>query len=94
MRVARRLRETVIEATDARTRDVDQQAIENLAAVFIGIETLVNKMAQEAARLRNAQRVSPLRASHRGRIVFEIRDEVAYSRQAQSNHYWIFDYVY
>src|SRR5207244_6235635 len=58
------------------------------------IETLVNKMAQEATRLRNAQRVSPLRVDHRGRVVFEIRDKISHARQAQSNHYWIFDYVY
>ena len=49
--VARRLGKAVIEAAAASAGDVRKNAVDGDAAFFVGIETLIEKMAEEAAVL-------------------------------------------
>ena len=60
LRVARRLRETIVEAAAARSGDVREDAVERDPAIFVGVESLVEKVAQEASVLRNAFAVDAL----------------------------------
>src|SRR6266436_5341974 len=52
--VAGGLSEAMIEAAAASAGDVGENAVDGDAAFFVGIETLIQKMAEEAAVLRNA----------------------------------------
>ena len=59
-----------------------EDAVERDASFFVGIETLVEKVAQEAAVLRNAFAVDTLRRSNSIRRVLGVRGEVADGREA------------
>ena len=54
LRVARRLGEAVVEVAPAGAGDVRDQAVEHRAAVLVGVEALVQEVAQEAPALRDA----------------------------------------
>ena len=77
LRVARRLGETVVEAAAARSGDVGENAVERDPSLFVGIETLIEKVAQEAAVLRNAFAVDAGRGSDGIGSVLGIGGEVA-----------------
>src|ERR1700722_3534391 len=52
--VARWLSESVIEAAAARSCHVGQNAVKRDPSLFVGVETLIEKVAQEPSILRNA----------------------------------------
>ncbi len=49
--VARRLGKAVIEVPAAGAGDMDEQAVEDLTAFFVGVEALIDEVPQEAAAL-------------------------------------------
>jgi len=51
LRIVRGLRESIVETATARAGHMRQYAIESDAAIFIGIESLIKKIAQESAIL-------------------------------------------
>ena len=55
MAIARGLREAMIEAAPAGAGDVRPQSVEDPVALFVGIEAIVEELAQEAAALRSAE---------------------------------------
>ena len=79
--IARGLGEAVVEVTAAGAGDVDQQAIENLAAFFVGVETFVNQVAKEAAALGNAEAESLPHRGDRFGIVLEVGNKIAHRGQ-------------
>src|SRR5215216_5196022 len=79
--ITRRFGEAMIEAAATTARYVRINGIKHLAVALVGIESLVEKMAQESPRLRNAE---PIRSTNRGygvRLILEIRYEVANGSQ-------------
>ena len=82
LRVPRRLRETVIEAAAARPRNVGKHAIERHSSVFVGVEALIKKVAQEASVLRNALAVDPRCRSDGIGCVLGIGRKIAYDGEA------------
>ena len=93
LRIARGLGEAVVEAAAACTGDVREHAIESDAAIFIGIESLIEKIAQEAAILRDAFAEHTRRRRDGVRRVLCIRGEVAYGGEAESGNDRIGDHV-
>src|SRR5580704_7734933 len=81
--VARRLCKTMIEAAPARTSNVSDDAVHYLAALLVGIEVLVEKMAKKAAALRNSDSVNAMSFGGGFRIVFQVGKEIADSREAE-----------
>src|SRR4029077_7790089 len=57
LRVTRGLRETMIETDAAGTSHVRDDTVHDLAALLVGVEVLVEEMAEEAATLRNSYRI-------------------------------------
>src|SRR5262249_32727321 len=91
--VPRRLGEAVVEKPEATAGNVRHQAIEYLAATFVGVEAEVNKVAQKPAALGNAKAVGPaddgLAVGVQERIlltgvVAKVRNEIARDCVAQS----------
>ena len=80
MAVARWLGETVIEAAPARPGDVRPHSVENSAILFIAVESVIDKGAQEASALRTAEAdgsfhgVLHVAEQGRGPAVFEERN--------------------
>src|SRR5205085_3531824 len=56
LRVARRLREAVVEAAAPRARGVREDPVERDAPPLVGVEALIQEVAQEAPGLRYAVR--------------------------------------
>src|SRR5258708_7410163 len=54
LRVARRLRKTMVEASASRSGYVSDYAVHHLPALLVSVEDLVNKMAKKAPALRNS----------------------------------------
>src|SRR5438128_9508820 len=54
LRVARRLGEAVIKTAAAGPRYVREHAVESDATILIGVEALIQKVAQESSVLRDA----------------------------------------
>ena len=86
LRVARRLGETVVEASAAGSRDVGKNAVERHSSFFIRIEALVKKVAQKAPVLRDAFAVDTLCRSNGVGIVLGIGSKVTYGREASAGH--------
>ena len=57
MAVARRLGEAMVEASAARSGHVRHHAVEDAAALFIAIETVIKERAQETSALGDAEAV-------------------------------------
>ena len=87
---ARRLAERRIEKDTADAGDVRMDAVEDLAARFVAVETLGDVIAQVAAGLGEAdgQRMADLAAGcgGRGRIVAQPADDVTGGGEAQPQH--------
>ena len=83
MTVARRLRESIIEAPFARAGDVRPQSIEYALALLVGIESVVDELAQEPSALRCAERRSLASPARLTRPVFlHVRDVIAHRSRA------------
>ena len=86
LRVAGRLREAVVEAADARARDVDEEAVEDAPALLVGVESLREEVAQEPADLRDADAVDATRRRDDVGVVLEVRGRVADRREPETGH--------
>ena len=62
LRIARRLGETIVEAAAAGSGNVGENAVERDSSLFVGVEALVEKVAQKAPVLRNAFAIDARRA--------------------------------
>src|ERR1700676_445583 len=91
--VARRLRETMIETLSAGTRHGGGDSVLHLPALLVGVEILVEKMAEKAPTLRNSDSVDALYGCRGLRIVFQIGEEIADSSQAEASDDWILPFV-
>ena len=85
--VARGLGKTIVEAAASRARHVSQNAVERHAAFFVGVETAVEKVAQEAAVLRDALAINAPRGKFRAFPVLRVAGQIAHRRKAQSGHH-------
>ena len=79
LRVARRLREAMIEASAARSGSVCEETIECNASALVGVEALIEEVTDESSRLGHAVADSESDVRHRRRIVLEIGHHVAHS---------------
>src|SRR5688572_10930971 len=89
MRVARGLREAMVEAAAAAAGDVRHHAIEDLAMHFVFVEAVIEIGAEETAALRDAERDAALdgsarQAELRSAAVLDLRDRVAHRRRAHA----------
>src|SRR6185503_14011061 len=75
-------REAMIEAAPARACDVRPQSVEDAVALFVGIEAIVEKLAQEAAALRSTEADGSLRLA----MLLHISDVIADGGRAQTRH--------
>ena len=82
LRVARRLREPVIEAAAARAGRVREEAVVRLPPLLVRVEALVQEVPQEPAGLGHAVGDAVLRRRRAGRIVLQKRDDVPHGRHA------------
>jgi hypothetical protein len=92
MSITRGLREALIEAAAAGAADVRPDAVKDLAAVFVGVEALIQKMPQKTAVLRDAksQRPRQMHSAQRGIggavSIFQKRSEVAHGGEPHTRH--------
>src|ERR1700688_686688 len=83
----------MIEAAPASTRDVSNDAVHHLTALLVGIEVLVEKMAKKAAALRDSDSVNAMSLGCGVPIVFQIRKEIADSREAEASDDRVFCFI-
>ena len=84
LRVARGLSETIVEAAAAGSGNVGEDAVERNASIFVGIESLIEEVAEEAAVLRDAFAIDARGGSDGIGGVFGVRGEVANGGEATS----------
>ena len=68
---------------------MSEDAIERHAALFVGVESLIEKIAQEAAVLRDAFAVNATGWRDGLRIVFGIGSKIADCGEAEPGYDWI-----
>ena len=83
-----RLRESRVEVGAAGAGDVRHHAVEDPAALFVGVESVVQEQPQEPAALRRAEdvEVSAARRHHRAVAVFHRRGDIANRGQTDAGH--------
>src|SRR6267143_1134333 len=77
LRVTRGLRETMIETAASGASHMRNDTVHDPAALLIGVEVLIEEMAEEAATLRYSHRIDAADRSRGLGIVFKIRKEIA-----------------
>ncbi len=88
-RVARCLAEAMVERPAAGAADLIEDAVEDFAALLVGIEALIQKVAQKSSTLRHAPTDCVAQARRRvvrRSVVFEKADEVSRAGEAASEH--------
>ncbi len=93
LRIARRLREAVVEAAAACSGNVGENAVKRNPAIFVGVETFIKKIAKKAPVLRDAFAIDAHRRSYRVRSMFGIRSEITDGSKAQARDDWIGNHV-
>src|SRR5258708_12222783 len=83
LRISGGLGKTVVETPAASTGYVCKHTIESDAPIFVGIETLIKKIAQEAAILRDAFAKHTGRGRDRVGRVLHIRGEVTHGGETE-----------
>src|SRR5687768_8734177 len=73
LRVARRLREAMVEAAHARAGHVHKHPVDRPLPGFVRIESFKEKMPEKSPALRNACRINALRRSQLVLLLFQIR---------------------
>src|SRR5262249_54798354 len=92
-RVARRLAEAVIERSSTGAADRIEAAVEDLAPLLVGVESLIQEVAQEAPALRDAPADREPKARRRvggRRVVLQKAHEIARAREPAAEHLRIF----
>src|SRR2546423_10572622 len=88
-RVARRLCESMIEAAAPGTSSVHEKTVERDTTALIGVESLVQIVADEPAGLGNPVADSITDARDGRRVVLEVRHHVAHRREPSPDDYRI-----
>src|SRR6478672_10004933 len=79
----------MVEGAASRAAHLIEHAVEDLPALLVFVEPLIEKMTEVAAALRHApaDRVAqPRRRVVRGRVVLQETDQIARPRQAETEH--------
>src|SRR3954471_24752840 len=82
LRVARGLRETVVEVASPGSCHVPQNAIERDSSIFVSVESLIEEVAQEAPVLRDAFAVNARDRGYRIRRMLDVRGEITDGRES------------
>ncbi len=93
MGVAGRLSEAMVETAAAGSGNVRENAVDGDAAVFVGVETLVEEVAEEAAVLGDAFGDDARGGSDGVRGTFCVRGKIAEGGEAEAGDDGIFDDV-
>src|SRR6202521_1035099 len=93
LRVTRGLRESMIETAPARAGHMRNHAVYHLSPLLVGVEVLIEKMAEEAATLRNSYRIDAADRSRGLGIVLEIREEIADRSQPGAHNHRVFRFI-
>src|SRR5690349_9422140 len=72
---------------------MSEDAVEGDFSIFVGVEAFIEKIAQEAAILRNAFAIDALRGSDRAGMMLCVGSEIADGGEAQAGHHGILDDV-
>src|ERR1051325_2531916 len=89
LRIARRVSKTMVEASPTRAADMGNYAVHHLAALFVSVEVLVNKVPQKASALRDSHSANALHPRGSLRIVFQIGKKIAHRSQPYAHHHRI-----
>ena len=89
MAIPRRLCETVVKTAAPGPGRVDDQAVEDLAVLLVGVEALIYEVAQEPPRLGDADADPVLGGEQTGRVVLGVRHHVSDGGETQSDDSWI-----
>jgi len=89
--VARRLSETVVKAAATCPGNVGEHSVQRHLSVFVGIKTLVKKVAQKAPVLRNAFSIHTHSGSNGIRSMLNVRGKISYRREAATSYYRVRD---
>src|SRR5712672_472422 len=84
--VAGWLRKTFVETASAAARDMHHHAVEHRAAGEVGVETLVQELAQKAPALRNPEVIVTRCMNDGRRIMANPRHEIAHCGKARSGN--------
>ena len=76
----------MVEATAAGARGMHEHAVEGLVPALVGVEALVEEVAQEAPGLRHAEGHPEPRGEEALRVVLGVRDDVADGGETETAH--------
>ena len=76
----------MIEAANARTRNMDQHPINCLFSGFVGVESLQQKMAEKTAALRDAHRINAFYRRDLVVVTFEVGSEITHRGEPEADH--------
>ena len=80
----------MIKAATPGTGHMGNHAIHHLSPLLIAIEVLIQKMAEIASGLRDADRIHPMHRSNRLLVMFQVRKKITHCRQANARYCRIF----
>ena len=83
------LREPIVETAAAGARDVRENTVQRGFALFVGIESFIEEVAQKTAVLRNPLAVDAGRGDDRIRAVLGVGGEIADRREAKARNHRI-----
>ena len=87
MRIARRLREAIVEAATASARDMREDAVESHFSCLVRVEAFIEEVSQKAPVLRDALTINTRGVQIRSlRRVLRVRGEIANRRETQSGN--------
>ena len=86
LRIARGFGEAMIKAATACAGDVNEHAVDRAPAVFVGVKSFVEKIAQETAALRDAHRLDAFDGRDVIAVALEVGSEIAHGREPEANH--------
>ena len=72
----------MIETASAGSGNVSDSSVHYLPALFVGVEILIEKMAEKAPALRDSDGINAMNRRGGLRIVFQVREEIANSGEA------------
>src|SRR5438105_9254284 len=76
----------MVEAASSRTGNMCDLAVHHLAALFVGVEILVNEVPQKASALRNSYGIHAFHRRSGLGIIFQIGKKIPNRRQSYAHH--------
>src|ERR1700722_4114783 len=83
----------MVEAAPARAGDVSDDAVHHLTALLVGVEVLVEKMAEKAPTLRNSDGIDTMNGRGGLRIVFQVGKEIAHRCKTEASDNGVFCFI-